>query len=137
MSRWHYHQKECEYCGNEFEASRYDARFCPGSKCRTANSRREKRREQAKGNITVEWQKISINMYVDIKEQLPATIQNMILDTYIQNGSAAAEATTTAVWTTLNHISNRTKVRIHEKDRLITTLESQVELLNAIKSLLQ
>lgn len=46
MSRYQFHNQRCEECGNSFDSSRYDARFC-GATCRSRAHRKEQARDKA------------------------------------------------------------------------------------------
>lgn len=46
LSRWvSVHEFECEHCGDLYEATRFDSRFC-SSRCRTANHRLDAKRKK-------------------------------------------------------------------------------------------
>ena len=46
MSRYPYQHKQCEECGERFDSSRYDAKFC-GATCRSRAHRKEQARDKA------------------------------------------------------------------------------------------
>ncbi|MEM8862027.1 MAG: hypothetical protein AAGD96_27220 [Chloroflexota bacterium] len=51
---WRTYNYNCDWCGLPCESTRSDARFCKGSKCRTAYGRREKKREIALQRMQLE-----------------------------------------------------------------------------------
>jgi len=46
-AQWHSHY--CEECGNQFDSSRYDAKFC-GATCRSINHRKQFKKQKAIDN---------------------------------------------------------------------------------------
>jgi hypothetical protein len=83
--------KNCDYCGQPFEASRSDARFCPGSACRVANHRREQRREEAAAAMAGEWPAETLAAYQSLTTQYPQAAPTL-LDLFSDEGQAAAAA---------------------------------------------
>ncbi len=135
MSRWYYHQKECEYCNEEFEANRYDARFC-SSKCRTAHHRREKRREQAAQSMAVAWDSYTRNAYAEITNEVPG-FANKIKDIFVSHNAAAAADAVKVSYLVFGFITSRTENRLNQKDEVEHRLRDQLGILNQIKALLQ
>ncbi len=131
--RWYDHHIDCEYCGEEFESSRQDARFC-SSKCRTAHHRREKRREQAAASMAATWDTYTQSAYASITGEVPAAADE-IKDIYINHSAAAAAAAVKMAHSIMSSIINRMENRLHQKDLKIESLMSDRELLHHIKSL--
>jgi hypothetical protein len=89
--RYGHQMINCDYCGQPFEASRRDARFCPGSACRVANHRREQRREEAAAAMASEWPAETLAAYQSLTTQYPQAAPTL-LDLFSDEGQAAAAA---------------------------------------------
>jgi hypothetical protein len=126
--RFYYRQKDCEYCGKDFEASRQDARFC-GSSCRTANHRREKRREAAQESITAEFEPSALHAYTAVCDG-NSQAANQLRDIYIESGTAAAAAATVLAYSIMTDILTRTENQLRKKDETIQRLREDAALLD-------
>lgn len=45
----------CEYCGSSFEATRWDAKYCPGGKCKAAAYRAKKKYAPGASDSASSW----------------------------------------------------------------------------------
>ncbi len=131
--RFYYHNKQCEYCQAEFEASRDDARFC-SSKCRTANSRRQKRRQQAATSMTAVWDKYTQNAYAHLTDEHPASA-NRIKDIYINHSPQAAADATIVAYEVMSTFSRIMENQVRHKQETIDSLREDQNLLHHIKTL--
>lgn len=132
--RWYYYTPNCEYCGDGFEASRQDARFC-SNKCRTANYRRDKRRQDAADGMATEWTKATNHAHGAILNELP-DLASQIQDIYIEHSPAAAAAAVELAHRIFCDVVARTENRLQKKQDRIDRLEEDAKLLDQMAKLI-
>lgn len=124
--------QDCEFCGEEFESVRSDARFCQ-PRCRTAHHRREKRREQAAEGIARQWAgHITASYYDELVTELPG-IAPAIQDIFIEHSAEAAEAAVRLVHKSVRLLVNAHEAQQHRLKQRIEFLESEQEVLDVIE----
>ncbi|MCW7072213.1 MAG: hypothetical protein OCU12_07830 [Methanophagales archaeon] len=119
---WYYsHYKNCEFCGEEFEASRRDAKFC-SAKCRTAASRRQKKREQAKKTAVSIWDAYTVNARTAILQEYHAA-DDMIADLQNEYGLDAAAQAIKITFVVMQSVLDRMEERIRNQQMTIDDLK--------------
>jgi uncharacterized protein YukE len=129
--RWYDKQQECEFCSERFESSRYDARFC-SAKCRTANSRREKRRAEAEQGINTSWGRHAQNAYGEVTREVPEAAA-AIKDLYVAHSAEAAADAVQVAYQVMTSVIARMEARLREKEQTIERLREDQAVLLYVK----
>jgi len=126
-------QLVCNYCEEDFEATRSDAKFCSG-KCRQAFNRRKARRAKAEKGITEGWGIKAVKGLGYLREQVHI-VYPYLLDIYIEHGGPAAEAATLALYDAVAHVIHQFEGRLATKQREIDRLKLEEEKVQQVREI--
>jgi len=130
---WRTYIYNCDYCGETNESGRTDARFCPGSKCRTAHSRREKKRECASDQMQTEWSDELLASYESLK---PFQLHDEIKDMAITHSPAAAGEAVRLAAIILEAITQQKDFAIERLQQQLKQAEAQARQLDTIRDMI-
>lgn len=125
--------KNCEYCNEPFEASRSDAAYC-GSRCRTANYRREQKRTAA--SLALEQWPDEAQEHLRLFMTEWCAGEPELLDLVIEHGDVAARDALVLAVHFMRHVSEQIEQIVAVRDYEIERLRKETAVLDEIRRLL-